>query len=218
MRSPRQAHFSSPICPSRPDAPAACLRKGHANVSPGLSLLAPSRREEICLCWTQCANSLGLHWRSCVEFLWPSLKREIQAYVALLPDFSGNWNRLWCPKFIDPTPPRKDGRLQAARRRCLSSRVAVVFWSDCVFVVRLAASCAQEHALQQLIYEQVPDLPEFGAELPSGVNRNLVDYGGFLREDILLLEARSAIRAVQSACQMHQNVRKLFWSTVWHWF
>ena len=69
---------------------------------------------------------------------------------------------------------------------------------------------AQEHALQQLIYEQVPDLPEFGAELPSVVNRNLVDYGRFLREDILLLEARSAIRAVQSASQLHQNVRILF--------
>ena len=39
----------------------------------------------------------------------------------------------------------------------------------------------------------------------------LVDYGRFVRgEDVLLLETRSALRAVQSAFERHRNVRILF--------
>ena len=73
---------------------------------------------------------------------------------------------------------------------------------------------AREHAFQQLgladpapgdefpemEYEEVPYVPELCAELLSVGAWYLVDYGRFMRdEDILLLEKRSALRAVQSA-------------------
>ena len=84
---------------------------------------------------------------------------------------------------------------------------------------------AWEHAFQQLGFadlapgdefpemecEEVPDFPEICAELLSVDAWRLVDNGRFVRDEtILLLETRSALRAVQSACERHRNVRKIF--------
>ena len=53
---------------------------------------------------------------------------------------------------------------------------------------------------------KVPDFHETCAELLSVNACRLVDYDRFMRdEDILLLKARSALRAVQCACERHRE-------------
>ena len=71
---------------------------------------------------------------------------------------------------------------------------------------------AREHAFQYLrLTDRSPDFPEMCAELLTADTWHLVDYGRFVwDEDILLIETRSALRAVQSACERHRNARKLF--------
>ena len=62
----------------------------------------------------------------------------------------------------------------------------------------------------EMEHEEVPDLPNICADLLSVDAWRLVDSGRFVGdENILLLETRS-LRAVQSACERHQNVRILF--------
>ena len=69
---------------------------------------------------------------------------------------------------------------------------------------------ALEDELFETEFEKVPDFPDICAELHSAEAWHLVDYARFVRvEDILLLEKRSALRAVQSACERHRNVRIL---------
>ena len=112
-------------------------------------------------------------------------------------------------------PPKKDSPL---RRTALVSLVAHhgrVLERSC-FRGRAGSERAQEHAFQHLElagqapedeshemeYEEVPDFPEICAELLSVDAWHLVDYGHFvLDEDTMLLETRSALRAVQSACE-----------------
>ena len=55
-------------------------------------------------------------------------------------------------------------------------------------------------------YEDVPDFPEICAVLLSVDAWHLVDHGRVVRdEEILLLETRSALRAMQSAYERHRN-------------
>ena len=59
-------------------------------------------------------------------------------------------------------------------------------------------------------YDEVSDFPEVCDELLSVDAWRLLDYGRFVRdEDMLSLETRSALRAVQSAFARHRNVRIL---------
>ena len=61
--------------------------------------------------------------------------------------------------------------------------------------------------IPDLEHEQVSNFPDICAELLSVNTWNIVDYSRFMRdEDTFPLEARSSLRAVQSACERHQNL------------
>ena len=68
------------------------------------------------------------------------------------------------------------------------------------------AEPAPDGEFPELECQEVPDVPDNFAELLSGGVWHLVDYGHIVRdEDIFLLETKSALRAVQSACDRHQK-------------
>ena len=72
------------------------------------------------------------------------------------------------------------------------------------------ADTATEDLFSEVEFEEFPDFSEICAEVLSVDAWRLVDDGRFVRdEDILPLEARSALRAVQCACERHRNVRIL---------
>ena len=103
-----------------------------------------------------------------------------------------------------------------AHGTCLSRRASWLFFGTLSLPQPGGREGAREHAFQQLgladtatedeysemEYEEVQDFPDICAEMLSA------DAGRFVRdEDILPLEARSALPAVQCACERHPIVR-----------
>ena len=153
---------------------------------------------------------------------WDSLKCELRAFAGLLSLFKAD--QLVVSRSLQlGCFQKEDGRLRHARHMSLSSRVMVVFWNALASAVRPAVSVpgstlsnnwgspTLEDEFFETEFEEVPDFPEICAEMLSADVWRLVHHSRFVRdEDILRLEARSALRAVQCACERYWNVRTLF--------
>ena len=140
---------------------------------------------------------------------WDTWKCELRACAGLILSRRGAGPIIGVPKSIPRMPP-KTGPLRRALRRSLSSRVMVVFFYAQVCAIGPAVSVRGNtlsnnwglliRRLNEMEHEQAPDFPDMCAEQLSVDAWHLVECGCFVRdEDILLLETRSALRAVQSA-------------------
>ena len=149
---------------------------------------------------------------------WDSLTCELRACAGLLPLFKGDWNYCWCSE-VHCSDASKKKVVCVAHGNCLSRRASWLSFGTLSLPQSGGSEGAREHAFQQLgladtatedqysetEYEEVQDFPDICAEMLSA------DAGRFVRdEDILPLEARSALPAVQCACERHPNVRILF--------
>ena len=145
---------------------------------------------------------------------------ELRAFACRLPLLKGDWTNRWCPEVASDkgrssatrtvlvSLVARHGRVLERSRFCgraANERALELDFQQLGLAVR-----ALEDELFETEFQEVPDFPEICADLFSVDAWHLVDYGRFVRvEDILLLETRSALRAVQSACERHRNVRIL---------
>ena len=151
---------------------------------------------------------------------WDSLKCVLRAYAGLFSLSTGDWTNCWCPEVYCSDASKKKGRSYASRT-ALSSRVMVVVWDALASAVRPAVNGPRstlsnkwglsDTATDDVFFfetelEEIPDVPEICAEMLSADAWRLHDGRLVRDEDILLLEARSALQAVQCACERHLNV------------
>ena len=116
---------------------------------------------------------------------WDSLKYELRAYAGLLSLFQRGLDQLsvsrclllGCFQFF-----KKDGRVLERSRSPAGSECA----RGHVFQQRELADTATEDDFFETEFEEVPDFPDFFAEMLSADAWRLVDHGR------LLFEARSA--------------------------
>ena len=155
---------------------------------------------------------------------WDSLKCELQAYAGLILVLKGDWTNRGGPEVYCSDASEKGWSFATRTAPVLSARVMVVFWSVLVFAVRLAVNVLGNTLSNTWVLpiwrfkvifmrwnDVVQNFPEICAELLSVDAWHPVDYGRFVQDEgLLLLEAPSALRAPQCACERHWNVRILF--------
>ena len=196
-----KTYFTSQIGIARFDASSSCLRKAPAtHCWSSLSELSPARSESLL---TRCMSR---------RLPWDSLKCELRAHAGLLSLSDG----------IGPTVGVPNG---------CSSRVMVWFWIVLAFAVRPVVSVPGSTLSD---YWGLPTRQRKMSFLTRNLRRSQifpsfvlrcslqtlgVDYGRLVRDEhISLLDARSALRTVQCACERHRNVHILACSTISLWF